>query len=110
MKSYAAFFVALLLAFPGALKSAQQLAPVETFYIDFPELGKTWKGEPVRAGVYLPSDYSADKKLPMFVWFGGEAGSDNPKRAVEIIEGEGFICVALPYLNEVDGKKGGTYH
>lgn len=90
-----------------AIEVAPSLEPGTTFYLDFPRLGPTWRDVPTRAGVYLPTDYTTEKQLPLFVWFGGGAGTDNPKKPVAITEGTGFICVALPYRTEDDGKPGG---
>lgn len=88
----------------GSLDPAT-FTPGKTVYVDFPELGDTWKNEPARAGIYFPTDYSAEKQFPLLVWLGGGAGTDTPNRAISITGGKGFICVALPYRNDLkDGE------
>ena len=54
------------------------LRPGKTVHISFPKLGKTWSNKDSRMGVYLPEDYSQDKRYPLFVWYGGGYGSDSP--------------------------------
>lgn len=80
-------------------RDASSRVPGTTFFVDFPELGNTWRDKPARAGIYLPTDYSPDRQFPLLVWFGGGAGSSSPGRAISITEGKGFICVGLPYGN-----------
>ncbi|MGJ8695311.1 MAG: hypothetical protein ACSHYF_03275 [Verrucomicrobiaceae bacterium] len=88
------------------VKDAITLDPGKTAFLEFPDLGKTWRDQPTRSGLYLPTDYTTDKKFPLFVWFGGGAGSDSPAKAIQITEGKGFICLALPYRHD-KGQKGG---
>ncbi|TWT84428.1 Thiol-disulfide oxidoreductase ResA [Planctomycetes bacterium CA13] len=83
------------------------LDPGATFSLDFPKLGKTWRGESTKAGVYIPDDYISEKKFPLFVWFGGGAGTDDPKKAIAITGGSGFVCLAVPYRSDDDGESGG---
>lgn len=87
-------------------KDPPKLKPGKTTFLEFPDLGNTWHDKPTRAGLYLPTDYSPDKKFPLFVWFGGGGGSDSPAKAVQITQGKGFICLALPYRHENDQKGG----
>lgn len=84
-----------------------ELKAGETSYINFSELGLTWRKLPAKVGVYLPKNYSLDKKYPLLVWFGGGAGTDYPKKPIAITEGDGFICVAVPYRNDGNGQAGG---
>ncbi|MDZ8118744.1 hypothetical protein [Pontiella agarivorans] len=93
---------------PGQILNTEtRIQPGTLYYIDFPELGLTWHNKPARAGIYFPTDYTTDKHYPLFVWFGGGAGSDYPGRAMDITEGKEYICVALPYCSEENGRNGG---
>jgi hypothetical protein len=83
---------------------AHKLTPGKTVFIDFPKLGKTWANKESRMGVFLPEDYSLERTYPLFVWFGGGYGSDNPNHAINIAGRKGFICVGLPYHH--DGRQG----
>lgn len=74
-----------------------ELKPGQVFHLDFPDLGASEHSENTRAGIYLPTDYTPDRRFPLLVWFGGGPGGDNPGIAKEITNGSGFICVALPY-------------
>ncbi|VGO22206.1 hypothetical protein [Pontiella sulfatireligans] len=88
-------------------KKILPIKPGTTYYVNFPELGQTWKDEPAKAGIYFPTDYSPDKTYPMLVWFGGGAGTNNPKKAAAITEGKGYICIALPYRTDKGEEAGG---
>ncbi|MEM9646642.1 MAG: redoxin family protein, partial [Planctomycetota bacterium] len=86
---------------------AAKPTPGKVHYIDFPSLGKTWKGVPARAGLYLPKNYDSKKKFPLLVAFGGGAGTDNPGRAVKLSGGNDFICLGVPYRHEDGDLSGG---
>ena len=73
------------------------LVPGKVFHLLFPELGPSEHSDQTRVGVYLPTDYSPDRKFPLLVWFGGGPGGDNPAAARQITGDSGFICAALPY-------------
>lgn len=85
----------------------QRVKPGATFYVDFPQLAETWKKEPARMGVYIPKDYTLDRSFSLLVWFGGGSGTDNPRKAVAIAGENGFVCLAVPYRSQDDGKSGG---
>lgn len=88
-------------------KNPIQLEAGTTSYIEFPELGKTWKDKPARAGLYLPENYSLDKTFALLVVFGGGAGTDSPARAIKITGGRDFICLAVPYRTDTGKQPGG---
>lgn len=89
------------------LSETASITPGDTYYVDFPELGKTWHGRPTRLGIYFPTDYSPDRRFPLLAWFGGGAGTDSPKRPAAITGGAGYVCLALPYRSDEDGQPGG---
>lgn len=104
----------LFVALPiSAQSSTSELKPGSTFFVDFPQLGPTWAKQPSRMGVYIPTDYTAGRRYPLLVWFGGGYGGDDPGAGKAITAGSGFICVGLPYKFQDDsnenGEKGGWH-
>jgi hypothetical protein len=81
----------------GAAEPDPRVKPGGQFHIEFPQLGASESSATTRMGVWIPSDYTSDRKFPLLVWFGGGAGGDNPGPARQIVGDEGFVCVGLPY-------------
>ena len=76
---------------PQLAHTEEDLQPGTTFFMEFPELERTWRGKVARAGVHLPENYTPDRKFPLFAWFGGGAGW--PMGGLESIQGRPMLAV-----------------
>jgi hypothetical protein len=65
--------------------------------LDFPELGPMAKGLPAQCEVSIPKNYSPSRPVPLFVWYGGGAGSHLTQGARGMVDFDQFVVVALPY-------------
>lgn len=87
---------------------ATSLTPGKTLTWEFPDLPPTLRewtdGTKIipKATVYLPADYTPDRKFPLALFVGGAMGGagDNADMAREAFGETGFICVGLPSFKE----------
>lgn len=99
-------FLVILFLFAFNLQADERLKANNTFHINFPKLHITSKDKEAKMGIYLPKDYTLDRKFPLVVLFTGGYGGNNPKFAQNVTQGLGYICIALPYKKEVEPAKG----
>jgi hypothetical protein len=84
-----------------------RVQPGATFYIELPGFGRMAQGGDGSVGVYIPTDYAPDRKVPLFTWFGGGDGGNSPEALRQITGGTRFVCVGLPYKTPPGGGQGG---
>jgi hypothetical protein len=112
--------IAVLLLLRGAVvaETKPKLAPGSTFSITFPEMPATFhmlmhpeKKLPVLISVFLPRNYSAERKFPLLIFLGGGDGGDasNPGIARALSEEKDFICVGVPLFKADDPKTPGNF-
>lgn len=58
-----------LTCFTVPLTAAATPAPGKTVLLEFPELGQCAHKGPARCELYLPKDYTTDRRVPLVVWF-----------------------------------------
>lgn len=71
----------------------------KTLTFEFPELIKDMSGGPAKFSVKIPSDYSLEKPVPLFIFLGGGNGSNSPGGASGLTKDD-FICAGLPYPDD----------
>ena len=91
-------------AVAGAEYLDSRVKPGERFTLIFEDLGPTWHGWSTRMEVYIPTDYDAERRYPLLVWFSGSVGSHTVGRPLSITEGKGFILASLPYRKPEEDK------
>lgn len=114
MKQFLLLTAALLLALPGALRSADgakpmpDLKPGMRMILKFPELPQTLhamqSGQEAMTQAYLalPENYSPERKYPLFVFlYGGHGGPGaGPGRGQQIMENKDCIFVNFPLFKK----------
>lgn len=94
---------ALLLALAGGHPLADS-----TMVFEFPDLPPTLsarieeKKQVSTASLYLPKDYTTDRRFPVLIWLSGGAGGDgrNPGAARNLAQETGFVCMNLPLFKQ----------
>lgn len=84
------------------------LRPGQIFSLQFPDLPATFdelveaKGINPQMTVFLPSNYSPDRKHPLLVFLNGGTGGrgDNPGIARALVDEAEFVCVSLPLFHK----------
>ncbi|HEX2971851.1 MAG TPA: hypothetical protein VHP11_05935 [Tepidisphaeraceae bacterium] len=95
-----------------AAESAPKLAPGSTFTVSFPEIAPTFyavfqkKDVKAQMTIFLPFNYTPDKKFPLLIFLGGWDGGmgGNPGVARSLCQGKDFICVGMPLFKAPDFK------
>lgn len=85
-----------------------RLAPGSWFTVKFPEMPPTlfalWNSrpDPAMMTVFLPRNYDAQRKHPLFIFLNGSDGGNasNPTIARALTEEQDFVCVAMPLFKE----------
>jgi predicted peptidase len=98
-----------------ASKPADKLVPGSVITITFPEMPTTFydlsqkKDVKAQMTVFLPTNYSRDRKHPLLVFLdGGDGGMGlNPRVARALSEEKDFICVSVPLFKVTDPKAPG---
>jgi hypothetical protein len=111
-----AYFLVFLLSCSGTAYSAEpgnmNLAPNGAIELQFPQLPDTFftvkngTKVPAQLEARLPSNYSADRKFPLFVFLGGGDGGDAGRNSTggtrSMIGDTDYICVSLPLFKTPD--------
>ena len=87
--------------------SDPRVKPGASFVEQFPELGPAMSADKTEAEIYIPTDYSLDRKFPLLVYFWEANGDSSVAEAKDITNGKRFVCAALPYKLMLDenGKR-----
>lgn len=107
---------ALCLSLSATISSAQAITPDprvkpgNSFLIEFPGIGPSENAPVAKMGVWIPNDYTTDRKFPLLVWFHGGVGGSDTKLPRELVGDEGFICVGLPYQKELVWKSPWSFY
>jgi hypothetical protein len=103
MKFLANLIILIIIAY-NSLYAGNIIKRDTVLTLEFPKLPPTMRNmvlgnNPVpRATVFLPADYSMDKKFPVLLWIVGGAGStgDGSRALAETYGNKGFIYINLP--------------
>jgi len=93
-----ALFASTLAARAGA-PADPRVRPGATFELEFPAFGPMYHQpeSSCRVEVYIPTDWSPDRSIPLLCWFGGGSGTHRAGVVKDISGGVGFVCAGLPY-------------
>lgn len=91
---------------------APRLTAGKTFTVQFPEMPPTFyaleQKEDVRAQmtVYLPTNYDAARKYPLFIFLNGGNGGAGVNLGVarSLTEGKDFVCVSVPLFKTSESR------
>jgi predicted peptidase len=95
-----------------------KLSAASTFTIGFPEMPPTFRAlmhpeqkETAQMTVFLPSNYSAERKYPLLVFLnGGDGGNgSNPGVARALSEDKDFVCLSVPLFRTGDPTANGNF-
>jgi len=102
--------------FAGEAKKAtatldERIKPGNKFVVEFPDRIKALDKGASRFQVYIPTDYTPDRKFPLHLWLGGGTGGCSARNCV--VGKEGWICIGMPLFHappEIRKKGSGFKH
>lgn len=74
-----------------------RVIPGKKISLSFPELGASNQSDPARIQIRIPENYKADQPVPLALFLGGGAGSDNCDALNSFVDSKDYILVAFPY-------------
>ncbi len=104
LRAVAGAALAVALFSPCALGSVA-IRPGATITLEFPDFGPMFHDRNLtgRVEVYVPTDWAAERTLPLLCWFGGGYGTHKADVPRKITDGRGYVCVSLPYRPAEEG-------
>jgi hypothetical protein len=102
----------------AAAEPAPKLVAGSTFTVTFAEMPPTFfnlthpdQKTPAQMTVFLPRNYSADRKFPLLVFLEGGDGGDGSHLGVAraLCEGKDFVCLGVPLFRTGDPHAPGKY-